>query len=445
MSLHGSPRRFTLPVCCAAAFALVVTGCAHEAKDADPVVSVQVTPAHRETISQIVSTEAVVFPLQQAVITPKITSTIKEFLVQRGSHVKKDQLLAVLENADLSAAAEQSKGDFEQAEAGYVTTTNASLPQQIQKAELDAASFKAAFDAQQKVYDSRKQLYQQGALPRKDLDTAEVALSQARAQYEEAQRQLEDLRRVGKEQTLKSATGQLASAKGKYLGAQAQLSYSQIRSPIDGVVTDRPLYPGELATANQPLLTVMNTSTLIAKAHIAQSQAALLKTGDPASIVIPGAEKEVAARVSLISPALDPGSTTLEVWIETNKPPAELRPGMTVRANITAKTAKEAIVIPSTALFHNPDGTAYVLLAGADGIAHVKPVETGVTGTTQVAITSGLNLNDPVITSGGYALPDGTHIKVERPQSAESANADGSHASPPKSAPQDFSSTKPQD
>lgn len=429
------------------AFALVIAGCGHKTNDADPVVAVQVTPAHRETISQIVSTEAVVFPLQQAVITPKITSTIKEFLVQRGSRVKKDQLLAVLENADLSAAAEQSKGDFEQAEAGYVTTTNASLPQQIQKAELDAASFKAAFDAQQKVYDSRKQLFQQGALPRRDLDSTEVALSQARAQYEEAQRQLEDLRRIGKEQTLKSASGQLTSAKGKYLAAQAQLSYSQIRSPIDGVVTDRPLYAGELATANQPLLTVMNTSTLIAKAHLAQSQAALLKTGDPASIVIPGVEKDVFAHVSLVSPALDPGSTTLEVWIEMNKPPAELRPGMTVRANITANTAKDAIVIPSSALFHNPDGTAFVLLAGADGVAHVKPVETGVVGTTQVAITSGLNPNDPVITSGGYALPDGTHIKVEKPQSTESAdaNAQGKDASPPKSAAKNSSGAKPQD
>ena len=53
-----------------------------------------------------------------------------------------------------------------------------------------------------------------------------------------------------------------------------------IHSPIDGVVTDRPLYQGELATANQPILTVMNTSKLIAKAHVPQSEAVLLKVGD---------------------------------------------------------------------------------------------------------------------------------------------------------------------
>src|SRR5262249_43945207 len=149
-----------------------------------------------------------------AVIAPKITSTIKSFQVQRGSRVRKGQLLAVLENADLSAATEQSKGEYEQAEASYTTTTDASLPEQIQKAELDAAATKTAFEAQQKVYDSRKDLFQQRALPRRDLDAAEVALAQAKSQNDQAQKQLEDLHRIGREQALKSASGQLSAAKG---------------------------------------------------------------------------------------------------------------------------------------------------------------------------------------------------------------------------------------
>ena len=120
-------------------------------------------------------------------------------------------MLAELENADLAGAEVQSKGDFEQAEAGYATTTGATLPEQIQKAELDAVAFKSAFDAQQKIYDARKDLFAQGAIPRRDLDTAEVQLAQARSQSEQAQKQLADLQRLGKEQTLKSAAGQLAS------------------------------------------------------------------------------------------------------------------------------------------------------------------------------------------------------------------------------------------
>jgi multidrug efflux pump subunit AcrA (membrane-fusion protein) len=399
-----------------------LVGCSASEKDKAPVVNVEVTPARRAPISENISAEALVFPARQSILTPKITSTIKTFLVQRGSRVQKGQLLAVLENADLAAASEQSKGEYEQAEAGYASTTGASLPEQIQKAELDAASAKAAFDAQQKMYDSRKELFDQGALPRRDLDSAEVALAQARSQYQQAAKQLDDLRRIGRDLALKSATGQLAAAKGKYLGAQAQLSYSEIHSPIDGVVTDRPLFPGELAAANQPLVTVMDTSKLIAKAHIPAAQAALLRLGNPAQIKLPGNDLDVEGRVTLVSPALDPGSTTIEVWVEGSKPNSAIKPGMTVTVSMTARTINDAIVVPAVALQKNADDVQYVLVAGADGVAHARNVETGIRTPDAVQIVSGVNEGDAVISSGGYGLPDGTTVKITATKPAQPAS-----------------------
>ncbi len=399
------------------------SGCSKTEEEKKPVVSVQVTPAKHAPISQIVSAEAVVYPLQQATIAPKITSTIKEFLVQRGTRVKKGQLLVVLENADLAAAAEASKGDFQQAEAAYATTIGASLPQQMQKAGLDAVAAKAAFDAQQKVFDSRKELFQQGAIPRRDLDAAEVTLAQARSLNEQAQRQIADLQRLGKEQALKSAQGSRSSAEGKYRGAEALLSYSRITSPIDGVVTERPLYAGDLATANQPILTVMDTSRLIAKSHIAQVEAAVLRVGNPAEIKIPGIDQPITARVSLVSPALDPGSTTIEVWVEAAKPDPALKPGMSVEVSMTAKTVKDALVVPTAAVFKNSEGAEYVLLAGSDGHAHFKTVQVGVRNAEFTQITGGLNAGEPMISSGGYALPDNTQIKIEAPAPAEKDGA----------------------
>jgi HlyD family secretion protein len=405
--------RIVLGACAVLAIMIAGLGCNSSEKEKEPIVSVQVTPAKRSPLDEIVSAEAVISPRQQAVLIPKITSTIKKFLVQRGSRVHKGQLLAVLENADLSAAAEQSRGELEQAQAGYATTTGASIPQQIQKAELDAAAAKASFDAQKKVYDSRKELFQQGALPRRDLDSADVALAQARTESEVTQRQLDDLKRVGEKESLKSASGQLSAAHGKYLGASAQLSYSEIRSPIDGVVTDRPQYEGELATANQPLLTVMDISRLIAKAHIAQSETASLKVGNPAELRAAGLSEPVEGKVSLVSPALDPGSTTIEVWVESKKPHEALKPGMTVQLSITARSDKNAMVVPAPAVFKNEDGSDYVVLAGADGRAHLKTVSIGIRNTELVQITEGVKEGDSIITSGGYALPDKTQIKIE--------------------------------
>ncbi|MGB8493383.1 MAG: efflux RND transporter periplasmic adaptor subunit [Candidatus Acidiferrum sp.] len=392
--------------------AALLSGCGAAEKEPEPIVAVQVTPAKRGPIALTVSAEAVVSPLQQAVITPKISSTISKFYVQRGSHVKQGELLAVLENGDLAGAAEQSKGEFEQAEAGYATTTGASLPQQIQKAELDAATAKSVFDAQQKVYDARKDLFNQGAIPRRDFDSAEVTLAQARSQNEQAQKQRADLLRLGKEQALKSASGQLSAAKGKYLNARAQLSYSEIRSPIDGVVTDRPLFQGELATANQPILTVMNISKLIAKAHIPQNEAVLLKVDDLAELQLAGAAP-IKGRVMLVSPALDPGSTTIEVWIEALKPGPALKPGMNVEVTVTAKSVDKALVVLASAVYKTPEGDDYVLLAGPDGKAHLAKVTIGIRNKELAEIASGIKENNSVITAGGYALPDGTQIKIE--------------------------------
>jgi len=409
------------------AFAAVlcfVSGCSNAEKEKEPVVSVQITPVQRAPISQVITVEAVVFPLEQATVAPKISSTIKKFYVQRGARVKKGQLLAELENSDLSAAAEASKGDFEQAEANYATTVGSSLPQQIQKAELDATSARSNFEAQQKVYESRKELFQQGALPRRDLDSAEVAFLQARSQNEQAQKQLADLQRVGKEQALKSAQGSRSSAEGRMRGAQALLSYSRITSPIDGVVTDRPLFEGDLAAANQPLLTVMNTSRLIAKAHVPQSEAAVLKVGNPAELKVPELDEPIKGRVSLVSPALDPGSTTIEVWVEAAKPDPALRPGMSLEVSMTAKTVKDAIVVPTAAVFKNAEGADYVLLAGSDEKAHQKTVRLGIRNSELTQIAGGINPGDPVVTTGGYAVPDGTKIKIEKPGAEEKETVD---------------------
>jgi len=407
-----------------ASLLVLSTGCSSAEKEAEPVVSVQTTPAESGTISETVSAEAVIYPVEQAIISPKITAPITEFKVQRGSRVKKGQLLAVLENKDLAGQAEASKGNFEQADAGYITSVDSTIPQQLQKAELDAAAAKAAFDAQQKVYDSRKELLQQGAIPLREMDAAEVALAQARSVNEMAQKQLADLQRLGKAQAMKSAHGSRLSAEGQMRTAEAQFSYSEIRSPIDGVVTDRPLYAGDLATANQPILTVMNLSRLIAKSHVPQSEAAKLRLGNAAELKVSGLDDPLKGRITLVSPALDAGSTTIEVWVEAAKPNLALKPGMTVEVSMTGKTAKDAVVVPAGAVFKNPEGgTDYVVLAGSDQKAHWKTVQVGVRNSEEAQILRGINSGDPVISAGGYALPDNTNIKIEASPSEKAEGA----------------------
>jgi HlyD family secretion protein len=390
-------------------------GCSAK-KPTEPTVSVQVVPVKKATIEQTVTSEAILFPLAQSAIVPKISAPVKAFYVNRGSKVHEGQLLAKLENRDLAAAAEDNQGAYDQAQAAYAIATASTLPEEIQKAQGDTKSAKLALEAEQKLYDSRQNLYKQGALPRKDLDQATVSLAQARTQYEVAQHHLDALMAGGKQEEIKSAKGQLQSAKGKYLGAEAQLNYSEIRSPINGIVTDRPLYPGEMATAGTPLLTVMDTSSVVARAHIPQDQAVLLKVGDKATVVIAGGSGEddaIEGKVTVVSPALDPNSTTVEVWIQAKNPKGRLRPGTSVRISMLARTVPNALVIPAAAVLTAPDGSSYVMVAGSDNRAHQKTVKTGIRQADQIQILDGLAEGDRVVASGAYGLPDNTKIRVE--------------------------------
>ena len=405
-----------------AAALLFASGCSRESKDQEQPVPVAIVAVEKQALEQKVTADAVLFAINQAALVPKISAPVKTFYVNRGSRVRQGQLVAVLENRDLAAAAKDSKGSYEQAQATYQTATAADIPQQAEKAQLDEQSAKKVLDAQQRIYDSRKELFEQGALPRKDLDQAGVDLTNARNQYEIAQKRLAALNAGVTQQSYKSAKGQLESAQGKYEAAEAQLSYSEIRSPINGVVTERPLYPGEMATAGTPLMTVMDTSDLTARTHIPQAQASVLKVGDKADVSLPGMGTPFPAKVAVVSPALDPNSTTVEVWVALKNPKGQLKPGSAVTVSMIVRSLPDALTIPAEALLTAPDGTTTVMVAGSDGRAHQRDVKAGIREAGRVEIVNGLGAGERIVASGAYGLPDNSKITETTAGKPEASN-----------------------
>jgi HlyD family secretion protein len=399
---------------------LLLPGCK---KEQAPQVEVTVQAEHPEqgTISEHIAVDAILAPLAQAAIEPKITAPVRKFYVQRGAKVKEGQLLAVLENADLTAVALDNKGSFVAAQAAYDMATKAQVPEDVQKAELDFAQAKTNLDLNQSIVKSREQLFSQGAIPGRDLDTAKAALVQAQAAFDTAAKHLESMKAVTRESALKSAQGQLTSAEGKLKGADAQVAYSEIHSPINGVVTERPLFAGETAAAGAPLITVMDTSSLIAKTHVAQSVVQQMKVGDEAEIQVPGLADPVKAKVSLTSPALDPGSTTVEVWLKVDNKNGALKVGTPVKALITGRTVDHALKIPQSAVLTAQDGKKSVMVVGSDGKAQKKEVTLGISDGEDVQVLSGVTPSDTVITSGAYGLDEGTKVKVGKPDEGDEA------------------------
>ena len=178
------------------------------------------------------------------------------------------------------------------------------------------------------------------------------------------------------------------------------------------MVTDRPLFAGETAAAGAMLLTVMDTRVLLAKTHVAQNVAQRLKVDDEAAVTVPGVADAVAGKVQLISPALDAGSTTVEVWVRLENKAGALKVGTPVKVSITGRTEAKALKIPLKAVQTGQDGAKSVMVVGSDGLAHKKAVTLGIADGDDVQVLTGVDEADQVITGGAYGMDDGTKVKV---------------------------------
>jgi HlyD family secretion protein len=400
-----------------AACLLVTGGCSktEEATQTKSVAPVQVAPATREAIRRVVTADGVLYPVDQASVTPKISAPVEKFLVSRGDHVTQGQLLATLENRDLAGAAVDSKGQVDQAEASYRMTTGASVPEELVKSQGDVTAARQAMEAAQKLLENRQKLLAEGAIARKLVDDAQVGYAQSRVQFQTAQEHLRALEGVAKEGQIKGAAAQVESAKGRYQSAEAQLAYSQIHSPIGGIVADRPLYAGEMASAGMPLLTVVDISRVVARVNVPLEQAGYVKVGDPATITLADGSAEAPGKVTVVSPAADPGSTTIQVWIQAGNPGERLKPGAAVRAAIVTATLPDAVIVPVAALLPTSEGGVAVMSVGPDSVAHQKEVKTGVRDAGKVQILEGVSAGEQVITVGGLGLEDGGKVRIEKP------------------------------
>lgn len=404
---------------------LLLASCSKkEEKEIEAPAPVQVTAVTQDTIRRIVAGDGMLFPRDQASVTAKIAAPVQRFLVQRGDHVKQGQLLAVLESRDLTAGAAESQALLAQTEANLRSTTSAQIPESVVKAQTDVDTAKQTEDAAKKLLDNREKLFQQGALARKLVDDAQVAYAQAHGALRAAQEHLRALQSVGKQEQIKTATSQVDAARSHLQSSQAQVSYSQIVSPISGVVADRPLYAGEMATPGAPLVTVMDISKIIARANVPQNQSASVRVGQPATITQIDTNETVEGKVTVVSPATDPNSTTIQVWVQAENPGEKLKPGTSVHVTIMTEVIKATPVVPIAAILPGEEGGTACLVITADNIAHRRSVKLGVREGDKVQILNGVRPGEEVVIVGGIGLDDKAKVKVIDPTVKEAPDED---------------------
>jgi HlyD family secretion protein len=402
---------------------LVLTACSKpQAKESGGAAPVQVAAVTQANIRRIVEGDGVLFPLNQASVMPKLSAPVQKFYVNRGDHVRQGELLAVLENRDLTASAEEGKGAVEQANSNLRATQGATIPESVSKAEIDLQSARDARDNAKKVLDSREQLFQQGALARRPVDESQLAYSQALAQYRVAEEHLKALQSVSNAEQIKGAAAQVESAKAHYEALEAQVAYSRVTSPITGVVADRPINVGEMANPGSPLITIVDISRVVARVDVPQNAASAVKLGQTAIITQPGNSDQMEGKVTVVSPAANPNTTTVQVWIEIPNVGERLKPGSAVHAAISSEVYKDATVVPLAAILPAEEGGTAVLTVSPDSIAHRRAVKLGVREGNQVQILSGVTPGEKVVVVGGIGLDDKAEVKIETTAVEESGD-----------------------
>lgn len=184
-------------------------------------------------------------------------------------------------------------------------------------------------------------------------------------------------------------------------------------APEDGIVSQRLVSTGQMVNDMDALADLIDPKSIYVEAAVPIDDLASIRPGMDATVsspMVPGAA--LPARVAALSPSLSPNGATAPARVEFTGAQRLTQAGAPVEVAVTIARAPDAIVIPVAALFADTNGAYHVFVAGADGRAHRTAITTGIRRGDLVQVTAGVNTNDFVITSGGYALADGLKIKV---------------------------------
>jgi len=193
--------------------------------------------------------------------------------------------------------------------------------------------------------------------------------------------------------------------------ASLNLSYSEIRAPFAGVVSERHVKLGQEIAIGTSMFRVTDPTPLKAAVFVPERELARLKIGQAASIAADAlAGRAFPAIVKLVSPTVDAATATFKVTLEVNDPKGDLKPGMFSRVGIVFERRAEALTIPRIALL-DTDGASNVFIV-SNGKAEQRAIKTGLSNAGKLEVTEGLTGAEQVVVVGQNGLKDGNPVRV---------------------------------
>lgn len=373
----------------------VAVGCAQEV----PVVTITVGP-----LIQSVVASGRVLPAAQIELGVRAPASALEVRVMEGDKVTAGQVLVRLDDAEAKAAVAQARASVAQAAAQLRKLQRVGTP--IAKTSLARAEVEVR-SAEEELARAEN-LAGAGAYTAAQLSSAQESVALARNRRAAAAVELKSFKSGGDERQL--ALAALAQAEAAVALADARLNQTRLTAPVDGVVLQREIEPGDLVQPGQALLVIGAEGPARLVMEPDERNLAHLRVGQRAVASTEAFPSEhFDAEVSFIAPAVDPARGTIEVHLDVKNPPDSLRAEMTASIEVTVRELKEAITVPLEAVRDAATANPYVLKV-VDDKAEAQPVALGLRGDQHIEVTRGLSPDDRVIV--GIQIEPGASVRT---------------------------------
>ena len=372
-------------------FALViVTGCGggrepHRTEAASaPPVQVSVIEARITEWPSVYEAPGTVRALTSSTLASRVMGYVREVNVTLGDRVKAGQLLVVIDSRDLESSVLEAKAAEQAARSG------------VAEAENGVAAAKAQLGLAQVTFARMEDLFTKKSISNQEFDEAQARLRTAEAAY-----QIAVSRRTQVE-------ARIAQARQAVDSASVMRSHAEIRAPFSGVVTEKRVETGQMATPGTPLLTVEQTGSYRLEVPVQESMLGTIREGQTVSVDL--MEQTLTARVTEIVPSVDPSSRTFLVKATLPPSPA-LRSGLFGRMRVHRGT-EQSLTVPADSIVTR--GSLQSVFAVDGGAARMRMITAGETRDGQVRVLSGLQAGERVIHPRPLNLADGTPVEVRR-------------------------------
>lgn len=389
------------------------------------ILESQTAPVVRQDLIIQVSATGSIKPITPVNISPKQPGRLVKLYVDQGDRVTAGQVLAQMDDTDLQGQLLQAEGRLAEVEANLRKLEAGNRPEEIQQAEQDLQEAKAEMIAIRSTHESNLALYRNGAISRNTLDSSRSQYEVAQARINRSQQQLDLLRAGFRQEDIDATRAQVLQAQGALKTIQTQINDMVIKAPFSGMITQKYADVGAFVTpTTSASATSSATSSSIlalandleAVANVSETDVRNIHVGQTVELRVEAYPNRIfQGQVRLIAPesVVVQNVTSFEVRIKLlDDSKQQLKSGMNLTADFLVGQHKAALLIPTTAIVSQTEGTGVYLLQ-SDGESRFHPIRVGATVGSQTEVLSGLTQDDRVfITFPGQRQPNARPVQT---------------------------------